>query len=85
MRQMLPKIDLIGAGGEVNNKMEGTWITGIVLGKMIGAAGRGLKPKQKVVYDHTTAFGSSFRLAGALSQMSKKSQNMSQGLCIFER
>ena len=61
--------------------MEGTWITGNVLGKMIGAAGRGLKPKPKFVYDHTSASGSSVGFAGALSQMSQEiSQDMSQGL-----
>ena len=81
MRKILFKIDLIGAGGEVDKKMEGTWITGIVLGEMIGAAGGGLKPKPKFVYDHTSASGSSVRFAGALSQMSQDiSQDMSQGL-----
>ena len=81
MRQMLPKIDLIGAGGEVDKKMEGTWITGIVLSKLIGMAGRGLKPKPKFMYDHTSASGSSVRFADRLSQMSQEvSQDMSQRL-----
>ena len=47
MRQMVFTINLIGAGGEVDKKMEETWITGIVLGKSIGATGRGLKSKPK--------------------------------------
>ena len=81
MRQMLFKIDFIGAGGVIDKKMEGTWITGNVLGKMIGATGRGLNPTAKFVYDHTSAYGSSVRFAGALSQMSQEiSQHMSQGL-----
>ena len=61
--------------------MEGTWITGNVLGKMIGAAGRGQKPKPKFVHDHTSASGSSVRFAGTLSQMSQElSHHMSHGL-----
>ena len=49
--------------------------------EMIGAAGRGLKPKAKFVYDHTSASGSSVQFAGALSQMSQElPHHMSQGL-----
>ena len=78
---MLFKIDLIAAGGEMDKKMEGTWITGIVLGDMIGATGHGLKPKPKFVYDHTSASGSSVRFAGTLSHMSQElSYHISQGL-----
>ena len=85
MRRMLFKIDFIGACGVVDKKMEGTWITGNVLGEIIGAAGRSQKPKPKFVYDHTSASGSSVRFAGVLSQMSQElPHHMSQGLCIIE-
>ena len=81
MMQLLSKNYFIGAGGEADKKMERTWIIGIVLGEMIGVAGRGLKPKPKFVYDHTSASGSSVRFAGTLSQMSQElSHHMSQGL-----
>jgi hypothetical protein len=71
MRSLSYRVQLIGPDGEVDVKMKSAWVTGAVMYDMIGAAGKGLKPKPKFAYDHSSASGPSVRFAGTFgSQMS---------------
>jgi hypothetical protein len=77
MRQLMFKVDRIGAGREVSKRMQGAWVTGSVMTDMISAAGRAQAPKPKFAYDHKPVSRHFIRFAGLMSRMS---QGMSQGL-----